>query len=102
VASADDDNELDGVKEPAVVDDSNVGAAATAGAAAGTAGAAGALATADDANSVDDAEKDLKASVSAAAAAASESCATMASNMIGSAIAACGPAGGADEKTTPV
>ena len=98
VASADDDDELDGVKKPAVVDDSKVGAAATAGAAVGTAGAA----TADDANSVDDAEKDLKASASAVAAAASEGCATMASNMIGSAIAACAPAGGADEKTTPV
>ena len=85
VASADDDNEVDEVThvEPAVVD-----------------GVAGALATADDANSVDDAEKDLKASVSAVAAAASEGCATMASNMIGSAIAACAPAGGADEKTT--
>ena len=85
VASADDDNEVDEVThvEPAVVD-----------------GVAGALATADDANSVDDAEKDLKASVSAVAAAASEGCATMASNMIGSAIAACAPAGGADEETT--
>lgn len=85
VASADDDNEVDEVThvEPAVVD-----------------GVAGALATADDANSVDDAEKDLKASVSAVAAAASEGCATMASNVIGSAIAACAPAGGADEKTT--
>jgi len=107
-AAASDDNEEEtfvdeeeggGIKGSALADDPDVGAAAAA-AAVGTAGAAAAVAMTDDDDDADDAEKDLKASVSADAAAASEGCATMTSNMIGSAISACAPDGGADEKTT--
>ena len=73
----------------AAVDDPNAAAAAAATATAAAVGTAGATATIGDDG--DDAEKDLKASVSADAAAASEDCATMASNLIGSAISACAP-----------
>lgn len=84
-ATADDNNNeeetfADEEGGAAAVDDPN------AAAAVGTAGVA--TANGDDG---DDADKDLKASVSADAAAASEDCATMASNLIGSAISACAP-----------
>ena len=84
-ATADDNN-----NEEETFDDEEGGAAAVddpnAAAAVGTAGVA--TANGDEG---DDADKDLKASVSADAAAASEDCATMASNLIGSAISACAP-----------
>ena len=84
-ATANDNNSEEGTFADeeggaAAVDDPN------AAAAVGTAGIA--TANGDDG---DDADKDLKASVSADAAAASEDCATMASNLIGSAISACAP-----------
>ena len=83
VAAAIDDNN----NEEETFADEEGGAAAVddpnAVAAVGTAG----VVTANG----DDAEKDLKASVSADAAAASEDYATIASNMIGSAISACAP-----------
>jgi hypothetical protein len=98
-------------------EDDDLAKAAVAGAAAGAGGAAVVAAVADNDSKgetfVDeegtagtdgtagavtalDAEKDLNVSASADATATSENCATMASNLIGSAIAACASAGGAD------